>query len=92
VKKTNKNTNKRTERRNVTLSISNDLLHKAKLAAVKENKSLSEFMREALQEKIQKIPGYKKAMQRQMKMLNMNIDLGTKGQIQISRENLHGRK
>jgi hypothetical protein len=60
--------------------------------AVKENKSLSEFMREALQEKLQTIPGYKKAMRRQMKMLNMDLDLGTKGQIQASREDLHDRK
>lgn len=59
---------------------------------MKEDKSLSEFMREALVEKMQKMSGYKKAKQRQMRMLNMNIDLGTKGQIHISREDLHERK
>lgn len=87
-----KQVKKKNERRNVTLSLSNDLLYRAKLTAVKEDKSLSEFMREALEEKIQKTSGYEKAKQRQMKMLNMNIDLGTKGQIHIPREDLHERK
>ena len=80
------------DRRNVTLSLSSDLLYRAKLAAVKEDKSLSEFMREALEEKIRKTPGYEKAKARQFKMLEMNLDLGTKGQIRISRDDLHERK
>ena len=87
-----KQVKKKKNRRNVTLSLSNELLYRAKLTAVKEDKSLSEFMREALEEKIQKTSGYEKAKQRQMKMLKMDIDLGTKGQIHISRENLHERK
>jgi hypothetical protein len=84
--------NKKTERRNITLSLSHDLLYKAKLMAVKEDKSLSEFMKEALLDKILKTSGYEKAKKRQMKMLNMNLDLGTKGRIQVSREDLHDRK
>jgi len=87
----NKSKNK-TDRRNVTLSLSTDLLYRAKLAAVKEDKSLSEFMREALEEKMKKASGYENAKQRQFKMLEMNLDLRTKGQIQISREDLHERK
>ena len=80
------------EKRNITLSLSRDLLNKAKLMAVKEDKSMSEFMREALQDKILKTSGYEKAKKHQMKMLNMDLDLGTKGQIQVSREDLHDRK
>jgi len=79
-------------KRNVTLSLSPDLLYRAKLAAVKEDKSLSVFMREALEEKIQKMPGYQKAKKRQLKMLDMNLDLGTKGKIHASRDDLHERK
>ena len=82
----------KTDKRNVTLSLSSDLLYRAKLAAVKEEKSLSVFMREALEEKMQKTPGYQKAKKRQFKMLDMNLDLGTKGQIQASRGDLHERK
>ncbi len=81
----------KTGKRNVTLSLSNDLLYRAKLAAVKEDKSLSVFMREALEEKIQKKPGYEKAKKRQFKMLDMNLDLGTKGKIRSSRDELHER-
>jgi hypothetical protein len=87
-----KNTKNKTYKRNVTLSLSSDLLYRAKLAAVKEDKSLSVFMREALEEKIQKTPGYQKAKKRQFKMLDMNLDLGTKGQIRFSRDDLHERK
>ena len=87
-----KQVKKKKETRNVTLSLSNDLLYKAKLAAVKQDKSLSEFMREALEEKMQKTPGYQQARQRQFKMLGMELDLGTEGKIHIPREDLHERK
>ena len=83
---------KTSDKRNITLSLSYDLLYKAKLMAVKENKSLSEFMKEALEDKILKTSGFEKAKRRQLKMLNVDLDLGTKGQIQASREDLHGRK
>lgn len=79
-------------RRNVTLSLSNSLLQAAKLAAVKEDKSLSEFMREALDEKIKKNSGYERAKRRQIKLLATKLDLGTKGQFFVSREELHERK
>jgi hypothetical protein len=82
----------KTERRNVTLSLSNDLLYRAKLAAVKQDKSLSEFMREALEEKMLKASGYQKARKRQLRMIETKLDLGTKGKILIDRKDLHERK
>lgn len=78
-------------RRNVTLSLPKSLLQRAKLAAVRKEKSLSEFMKEALEEKIRKDSGYKKAKERQGKLLSMRMDLGTEGRISISREELHER-
>jgi len=78
-------------RRNVTLSLPKSLLQRAKLAAVRKDKSLSEFMKEALEEKIRKDSGYKKAKERQVKLLSMRMDLGTEGRISISREELHER-
>lgn len=78
-------------RRNVTLSLPKSLLQRAKLAAVRKDKSLSEFMKEALEEKIRKDSGYKKAKERQVNLLSMRIDLGTEGRISISREELHER-
>jgi hypothetical protein len=83
---------RKTERRNVTLSLSNDLLYRAKLAAVKQDKSLSEYMKEALEEKMQKTSGYQKAKQRQLKMVTSKLDLGTKGKIHVPRVDLHERK
>ena len=78
-------------RRNVTLSLPKSLLQRAKLAAVRKDKSLSEFMKDALEEKIRKDSGYKKAKERQVKLMSMRIDLGTEGSISISREELHER-
>ena len=78
-------------RRNVTLSLPKSLLQRAKLAAVRKDKSLSEFMKEALEEKIRKDSGYKKAKERQIKLLSMRMDLGTEGRISISREELRER-
>ncbi len=79
-------------KRNVTLSLPNSLLQKAKFTAVKEDKSLSQFMKEALEEKIQKNSGYKGAKQRQLRLLDTKIDLGTKGLFSTSREELHDRE
>jgi len=84
--------NKKHVKRNVTLSLSNSLLQKAKLTAVREDKSLSQFMKEALEEKIRKNSGYRSAKQRQLKLLDTKIDLGTKGQFTVSREELHERE
>lgn len=78
-------------RRKVTLSLPKSLLQRAKLAAVRKDKSLSEFMKDALEEKIRKDSGYKKAKERQVKLMSMRIDLGTEGSISISREELHER-
>ncbi len=49
-------------------------------------------MKEALEEKIQKNSGYRSAKQRQLKLLDTKIDLGTKGQFTVSREELHERE
>ena len=78
-------------KQNVTLSLPKTLLKKAKLAAVSKDKSLSEFLRESLEEKLRKDTGYKKARERQLKLLKMGPDLGTKGRITTSREDLHAR-
>lgn len=66
------------ERQNVTLSLPKSLLRKAKAVAAEEGKSLSEFIRESLLEKIKKDTGYKEAMERQIKLMKKGFDLGTK--------------
>ncbi len=79
------------KRRNVTLSLPEPLLRKAKVVAAKKEKSLSELLREALEEKVREHTGYKRAMERQRKLLEKGLDLGTEGNIVISREDLHAR-
>lgn len=79
------------ERRNITLSLPTRLLRKAKVAAARKDKSLSEFMKDALEEKVAEDTGYKKAKTRQLRVLNAGLDLATKGRISISREELHER-
>ncbi len=80
------------EKQNVTLSLPVSLLRKAKALAVEREKSLSGFLRESLEEKIKKTTGYEKARQRQLRLLRKGIELGTKGSISVSREELHGRR
>jgi metal-responsive CopG/Arc/MetJ family transcriptional regulator len=80
------------ERQNVTLSLPKPLLRKAKAVATKAEKSLSELLREALEEKVNEESGYKKAKRRQLNLLKAGLDLGTEGYLKISREELHARR
>jgi len=79
-------------RQNVTLSLPKSLLKKAKVIAASREKSLSELLRESLEEKVREANGYKKARQRQLKLLKEGLDLGTKGRITTTRDELHERR
>ena len=79
------------ERRNVTLSLPKSLLKQAKVIAASHDKSLSQFMRESLEEKVREASGYRKAKKRQMEVLRKGLKLGTKGEVTINREELHAR-
>lgn len=80
------------ERQNVTLSIPRELLRKAKSLAVKKDRSLSELLRGALEEKVREESGYQRARDRQLALMKKGFDLGTKGKISVSREELHARR
>lgn len=80
------------EKQNVTLSLPKAILRKAKLYAAKKETSLSELMKEALQEKIMQESNYQKAMNRQLKLLKQGFNLGTRGKISVSREETHVRR
>lgn len=79
------------ERQNVTLSLPKELLKKARAMAASKDKSLSELLRESLEQKIKEATGFKKAKDRQRALLRQGTDLGTKGQMKITREELHAR-
>ena len=80
------------ERQNVTLSLPKLLLKKAKVVAASREKSLSELLRESLEQKVREANGYKKARQRQLKLLKEGLDLGTKGDIATTRDEVHERR
>ena len=80
------------ERQNVTLSLPKLLLKKAKVIAASREKSLSELLRESLEQKVREANGYKKARQRQLKLLKEDLDLGTKGHIATTRDEVHERR
>lgn len=80
------------EKQNVTLSLPKPLLKKAKTIAAKKEKSLNEFVRESLEEKVRESTGYKKAMERQLRLMKKGFDLGTQGKIKFAREEIHERR
>ena len=77
------------EKQNMTLSLPKALLKKAKALAASKEKSLSVLLKESLEDKINEATGYNQARDRQMGILKRGINLGTKGRITISREELH---
>ncbi|HWR59697.1 MAG TPA: DUF6364 family protein [Thermodesulfovibrionales bacterium] len=80
------------ERQNVTLSLPKATIKKAKALALKEDKSLSALIRESLEERISKDAGYKEAMEREIGLMEKGFNLGTKGRMPCSREELHERR
>lgn len=80
------------ERQNVTLSLPKALLKKAKTLAVSKDRSLSDLLRGALEEKVKEESGYQRARDRQVALMKKGFDLGTKGKISVSREELHARR
>lgn len=80
------------ERRNVTLSLPEALLKKAKTLAVMKDRSLSDLLRETLEEKVKEETGYQRAKERQIALMEKGLDLGTKGKLAVSREQLHERR
>jgi len=79
------------QKRNVTLSMPTKLIRRAKALAVSRGKSLSELLRESLEEKVLEATGYQRAMNRQLGVLKVGFDLGLRGKIPWSRDSVHER-
>ena len=80
------------QRQNVTLSLPQNLIKQAKYLATSRHTSLSELMRESLQEKIEEASGFRTAMERQLRLMQNGFDMGTNGVITVNREELHERR
>ncbi|MBU4240082.1 MAG: type II toxin-antitoxin system HicB family antitoxin [Actinobacteria bacterium] len=78
-------------KRNLTLSLSKSLIKKAKTEAAREGVSMNFYIQEAVEERLRARSGYIAAMRRQLKDLDAGHDLGTKGDIRYTRDELHER-
>ena len=79
------------EKRNLTLSLPYPLVNKAKEMAAREERSLNEYIRKAIEEKIVRTSGFAKARERQLGRLERGFKMGTKGRQPAYRETLHER-
>ena len=76
---------------NVTLSIPKKLLRKARVLAVTRDMSLSALLRTTLEEVVNREEGYRQASQRSLTWLREGRNLGTYGEADWQREDLHER-
>jgi hypothetical protein len=76
---------------NVTLSISKDILRKAKILAIQKNTSLSGLLTQTLVDLVNRQEAYELARQRSLGLLKDGLDMGTHGEIPWKREELHER-
>ena len=79
-------------KRNLTLSLPYPLVRRAKEMAVREDRSLNDYVRAAIEERIDRSSGYTKAKKRQLASLERGLGLGTKGRRPAVRADLHERK
>lgn len=79
------------EKRNLTLSLPYPLVNKAKEMAVREERSLNEYVRQAIEEKIVRSSGFADARKRQLCRLKDGFGMGTKGRRPADREAIHER-
>ena len=79
------------EKQNVTLSLPKNLIRKAKKIAIDNNTSLSGLITKLLTDLVTEQDEYELAKQRHLAILNSNFDLGSKGELDWSRESIHAR-
>ncbi len=80
------------EKQNLTLSLPKDTIRRAKIQAAKESKSVTRFTQEAIEEKLRKDSGYDAARRHWTKLVSRGYDLGIKGKLEITRDEMHERK
>lgn len=79
------------ENQNITLSIRKDILQKVKILAVKQRTSVSALMTNLLEDIVARDEGYQTAKKKYFTLLQQGRDLGTKGVMDWSRDELHAR-
>lgn len=79
------------EKQNITLSIRKDVLQKVKILAVKQSTSVSALLTNLLEDIVNREEGYQAANKNYSRVLQQEINLGTNGSIDWSRDELHDR-
>lgn len=79
------------QRQNITLSLPRDIIKKAKIVAIKKDTSLSNLIRQILEEIVKEDEGYDLAMKKHFEILKEGLDFNLKGKIPWTREELHER-
>ncbi len=78
-------------KRNITLSLPEDMLEEVRIIAVKRRRSVSALMTELLEELVAEETGYLQAERRFLALLEEGFDMGTQGRIDWTREDVHER-
>lgn len=80
------------DKQNVTLSLPRTLVKRAKRLAVEEEKSFNELVRQCLEQRLNVSTGYTEARVRQLELLESGFDLGTRGKVSVTREEIYDRQ
>lgn len=79
------------ETQNITLALPKELLHKVKLLAVQRRTSVSGLLSATLAQMVEEEDNYARAHQRYLARLEQIPNLGSDGQIVVTRDELHER-
>ena len=77
--------------RNITLSLPEEDLKRAKIIAIQRGTSLSQLLARMIKELADRETGYTHARARSLALLEEGRDLGTGGHVRWSRDELHDR-
>jgi hypothetical protein len=77
--------------RNITLSLPEEDLQRAKIIAIQRGTSLSQLLTRMIKDLADQETGYRHAKARSLALLEEGRDLGTGGQARWSRDDLHER-
>ncbi|MCX6090098.1 MAG: CopG family transcriptional regulator [Candidatus Atribacteria bacterium] len=79
------------ENQNITLSIPKEILIKVKHIAIEKNTSVSGLLRSVLEQIVNQEDEYNKAKERQFLTMKKGHELGIKGKVSWTRDELHER-
>ena len=80
------------EKQNITLSIPKDILRKVKIIAVEKGTSVSHLLTRTIEGIVSREESYAVARRNHLSILENGLNMGTEGNPQWTREELHERR